>query len=131
LRRSPLLWHEDLKNILKELGLYPISKDPCLYSNDKLILMVFVDNMILIYHLKNKLIAINFKNKLKNKYELKEIGEANQFLGIKIIRDRPNKTLWICQDNYIKKITYKFNLMSIKSPKTPLPSENLIINNKY
>jgi hypothetical protein len=77
LRRSPLLWHEDLKNTLKELGLYPISKDPCLYLNNKLILIVFVNNMILIYHLKNKLMAINFKNKLKNKYELKEIGEAN------------------------------------------------------
>jgi hypothetical protein len=37
--------------------------------------------------------AITFKNKLKNKYELKEIGEANQFLSIKIIRDRPNKIL--------------------------------------
>jgi hypothetical protein len=37
--------------------------------------------------------AITFKNKLKNKYELKEMGEANQFLGIKIIRDRSNKTL--------------------------------------
>jgi hypothetical protein len=75
--------------------------------------------------------AITFKNKLKNKYELKEIGEVNQFLSIKIIRDHPNKILWIYQDNYIKKITYKFNLISMKSPKTPLPSKSLIINNKY
>jgi hypothetical protein len=37
--------------------------------------------------------AITFKNKLKNKYELKEMGEVNQFLGIKITRNRPNKTL--------------------------------------
>jgi hypothetical protein len=59
------------------------------------------------------------------------MGKANQFLGIKIIRDRPNKKLWICQDNYIKKIAYKFNLISMKSPKTPLLSKSLIINNKY
>jgi hypothetical protein len=50
--------------MLKELGLIPIFKDPCLYLNNKLILMVFVDNMMLIYHLKNKVIAINFKNML-------------------------------------------------------------------
>jgi hypothetical protein len=93
LQRSLLLWHEDLKNILKELGLIPISEDPCLYLNNKLILMVFVNNMMLIYHLKNKVIAINFKNMLQNKYKLKEMGEANQFLGIKIIRDHPNKKL--------------------------------------
>jgi hypothetical protein len=77
LRRSGLLWQMDLKNTLKEPGLYPISEDPCLYSNDKLILIVFVNNMILIYYLKNKSMTITFKNKLKNKYELKEIGEAN------------------------------------------------------
>jgi hypothetical protein len=79
--------------MLKELGLIPISKDPCLYLNNKLILMVFINNIMLIYYLKNKVIAINFKNMLKNKYKLKEMGEANQFLGIKIIRDRPNKKL--------------------------------------
>jgi hypothetical protein len=59
------------------------------------------------------------------------MGKVNQFLSIKIIRDRPNKKLWICQDNYIKKIAYKFNLISMTSPKTPLPSKSLIINNKY
>jgi hypothetical protein len=93
LQRSLLLWHEDLKNMLKELGLIPISKDPCLYLNNKLILIVFVNNIMLIYYLKNKVIAINFKNKLNNKYKLKEIGKANQLLGIKIIRDHPNKKL--------------------------------------
>jgi hypothetical protein len=77
LRISGLLWQIDQKNTLKELGLYPISKDPCLYSNNKLILMIFVNDMILIYYLKNKSMVITFKNKLKNKYKLKEIGEAN------------------------------------------------------
>jgi hypothetical protein len=79
--------------MLKELGLIPISKDPCLYLNNKLILMVYVNNIMLIYHLKNKLIAINFKNKLKNKCKLKEMGEANKFCGIKIIRDHSIKML--------------------------------------
>jgi hypothetical protein len=116
--------------MLKELGLIPISKDPCLYLNNKLILMVFVNNIMLIYHLKNKAIAINFKTKLKNKYKVKEMGKANQFLGIKIIRDHPNKILY-ARITILKKFTYKFNLISMKSPKTPLPSKSLIINNKY
>jgi hypothetical protein len=63
--------------MLKELGLIPISKDPCLYLNDKLILMVFINNIMLIYYLKNKVIAINFKNMLQNKYKLKKMGKAN------------------------------------------------------
>jgi hypothetical protein len=58
--------------MLKELGLIPISKDPCLYLNNKLILIVFIDNMMLIYYLKNKVIAINFKNMLKINISLRK-----------------------------------------------------------
>jgi hypothetical protein len=88
--------------------------------------MIFVDDMLIIYHQIHRPEALELKNKLREAYELKELGEISKFIGIRIIRDRPNRKLWICQDNYIEKITHRFYLTSVKPPKTPLPSERLV-----
>jgi hypothetical protein len=88
--------------------------------------MIFVDDMLIIYHQPHHLEALELKNKLRKAYELKELGEINKFIGIRIIRDRPNRKLWICQDNYIEKIIHRFYLTSVKPPKTPLLSERLV-----
>ena len=48
------------------------------------------------------------------------MGEATQFLGIRIIRNRQERKLWICQDSYIEKIAHKFHLTTRKPPNIPL-----------
>jgi hypothetical protein len=53
-------------------------------------------------------------------FDVKDLGELKWFLGIRIIRDRPNRKLWLCQDSYIQKITARFNLETEKPPKTPI-----------
>ncbi|KAJ5131697.1 hypothetical protein N7448_005855 [Penicillium atrosanguineum] len=58
-------------------------------------------------------------------YELKDLGEATRFIGIRITRDRPTRKLWITQDAYIEKIAHRFYLTSTKPMKTPL-SDKLI-----
>jgi hypothetical protein len=88
--------------------------------------MIFVDNIFIIYYQTHYLEALELKNKLRKAYELKELREISKFIGIRIIRDRPNRKLWICQNNYIEKITHRFYLTSVKPPKTPLPSERLV-----
>ena len=47
-------------------------------------------------------------------YEIKDLGELNWFLGIRIVRDRIKKKLWLCQDIYISKITAKFGLKNTR-----------------
>jgi Reverse transcriptase (RNA-dependent DNA polymerase) len=51
-----------------------------------------------------------FKADLYSSYEFKDLGDLKWFLGIRVIRDRPNRKLWLCQDAYINKIANKFNL---------------------
>src|SRR5580700_1247952 len=48
--------------------------------------------------------------------------ETNHFLGIRILRDRPNRKLWLIQDSYIENFAHKFNITVAKAPKTPLPA---------
>ena len=46
------------------------------------------------------------------KVKLRELGTAKWFLGIRILRDRAAKKLWLCQDTYVSKLASRFNLRS-------------------
>jgi hypothetical protein len=60
------------------------------------------------------------------KYEMKDMGEASWFLGIRILRDRPSRRLWLCQDSYLDKIAGKFHQKDALRVHTPLAIDNLI-----
>ena len=51
--------------------------------------------------------------------------EFNQFLNIRIIRDRPNQRLYLSQDQYIDKLVTQFNQEYVKLPFTPLLGQDL------
>jgi hypothetical protein len=63
---------------------------------------------------------------LMQKYEMRDLGKLSWFLGIRIIRDRSQRRLWLCQDAYIKKIANTFHLTDRKPPTTPLAVEELV-----
>ena len=57
---------------------------------------------------------------------MNDLGELQWFLGIRILRDRDTKKLWLCQDSYIEKIAAAYYLPAgQKAPATPLPTEAL------
>ena len=50
---------------------------------------------------------------------MKDLGEAQYFLGIKIIRDRKSKIIALSQENYIDRILSKYNMQDSKKGFTP------------
>ena len=68
-----------------------------------------------------------FESRLMNKYKVRTLGEAEHFLGVRIVRDRPQRKLWLVQDSYIDKMAGKFNITANRVPKTPLPSVELVL----
>ena len=70
-----------------------------------------------------------FEKKLCAAYEMHTLGELKWFLGIRIIRDRSQRKIWLCQDSYIKKLATRFGVkLEGKHPKTPLSCEKIIPN---
>ena len=57
---------------------------------------------------------------LKYQFEMKDLGEANYILGIKILGDRKNKLLALSQTSYIDKILARFNMENSKRGTLPL-----------
>jgi len=61
------------------------------------------------------------------KYNICKLGELEHFLGIRVIRDRPNYKLWLLQDSYIEKLEKKFNIHITKVLKILIPA-NIVPN---
>ena len=57
-----------------------------------------------------------------NKFAIKDLGPEHHILGMRIIRDRKNKRLWLSQEKYIKKVLDKCNMKDAKLVGTPLPT---------
>jgi hypothetical protein len=125
LKRSPLLWYREISGKLKELGVYPVPEAPCLFMNEHLIVFFYVDDICILCHPSHRTKYNEFREKLFRAYELRELNEVEWFLGIRIVRDRIQRKLWLCQDSYIEKLGTSFNVIERLPPKTPLQVEDL------
>ena len=65
--------------------------------------------------------AARAKGELKDKYKLKDGGELNYMLGIKVERDRAEGTISISQSAYIARVLRRFRYEACVPASTPLP----------
>uniref|UniRef100_A0A2N9FRW6 CCHC-type domain-containing protein n=1 Tax=Fagus sylvatica TaxID=28930 RepID=A0A2N9FRW6_FAGSY len=83
-----------------------IEEDHCVYlkrsKRSILILSLYVDDILLAGNDMDSIVTT--KKWLSSTFEMKDMGEANFVLGVKITRDRSKKLLSLSQGTYIKKI---------------------------
>jgi len=89
LKQAPKQWHEKLDNVLLCDGFSTNEVDKCVYyksGNGKCVIICLYMDDILIF---GTCIEIVSKTKffLGSKFEMKDMGEANVILGIRIIRN--------------------------------------------
>jgi hypothetical protein len=122
LPKSPLLWYNLMCEYLRKLGLSPVPDCPCLFTSDKLIVFFYVDDIAVLYHPSNRSLYQEFRTKFLKAFKMREMGELKWFLGIRVIRDRKARKIWLCQDAYITKICNRFKRpdSSSRRPKTPI-----------
>lgn len=128
LRDSPYLWLQEFTKTLASLDLVQCTEEPCLfYTKDKKIFIVFfVDDILLLSQKSERSRARQLMADLAAKYEMHSQGPAEWFLGIRIIRDRPNRLIYLSHEDYIEKITVRYGLRhDSKRYSSPLPSVEL------
>ncbi|KAK2067440.1 hypothetical protein P8C59_001180 [Phyllachora maydis] len=62
----------------------------------------------------------DLKKWLNKVYAIEDLEPAAYFLGVQIIRDRPNRRLWLNQSQYIEEAVSRFNLADSKPISIPL-----------
>jgi hypothetical protein len=70
----------------------------------------YVDDICVLSYPSNADTYKQFRSELFKEYEIRDIGELKWFLGIRVVRDRARRRLWLCQDAYIAKMSAKFGL---------------------
>jgi hypothetical protein len=130
LRQSALLWYNDLKDSLKDLGFEPIEADPCVFINPitKAVVVVYVDDLILIT--RDVPSMEELKAKLLRRYKARDLGPIGFYLGIRIIRDRPNRSLAMTMDSYVDRVVDEYNLADAPKADTPLPKSALTLTKR-
>jgi hypothetical protein len=121
LKQSAREWEQHLKSLVKELGLQPLNTDQSVYisENQDLILIAYVDDILAI---SEKLSTINNAyQSLSKTLEIKDLGDANTFLGIKIVRDRLKGSIRFSQESYTEKILRRFGIKQALKPVLPIP----------
>ncbi|KAK2068532.1 hypothetical protein P8C59_003166 [Phyllachora maydis] len=97
LKQSPREWQDKLKILLKSLGYLPLILDPGVLYNAKTchFIVTYIDDCLFIRP--NIGYITDLKKRLNKVYTIEDLGPAAYFLGVQIIRDRPNRRLWLNQ----------------------------------
>lgn len=120
-----------LHSVLISTG-YKCSKlDPCIYFKIEINFMIFiaiyVDDVLYFTnctHMKNELYDI-----LTSNFKMKDLGEAQYCLGIRIKRDKDKGIIYLDQEKYINEILEKFGMNDCKPIDTPCdPNQKLTKN---
>jgi hypothetical protein len=123
LRKSPRLWHQEATRVLKVLGLTSVPEDPCLFTGKEVLVFFYVDDIIIVSLPSVAREAIRVCDEISRAWKVRDLGEVSWFLGIRILRDREAKKLWLCQDAYLDQMAAKFHLNERhRKVTTPLPN---------
>ena len=122
-KQAPRCWNKKINSVLaNELGFVRSDGDPCLYvkrtKEGVMMIALYVDDLLLATKTKSQTTWI--KNMLSDRFDMKDLGEAQVCLGLEIARDRKQKKLWLTQKSYMEKILNRFGMGECKPVATPM-----------
>ncbi|KAL0554630.1 hypothetical protein IC582_008556 [Cucumis melo] len=129
LKQAPKQWHEKFDNLLMSKGFKVNESDKCIYYKTEgrlcIIICLYVDDMLIFGS--NLHVTNDVKSMLNVNFDMKDLGEADVILGIKITRTENG--IFLDQSHYIEKILKKYNYFDSKPTCTPYDSSMKLFKN--
>jgi hypothetical protein len=110
LKQAPRLWHQSINTFLLYLGFRQADADPNLYLGGGVRIILYVDDILVFYHPNNKDAAGSVKAALMQRYKMKDLGPAQQFLGLEISQNTSRQSITLSQEAYIDTILKRFEM---------------------
>ena len=130
LKQAPKQWHQKFDQVVLSNGFKVNESDKCVYSrfinNKGVIICLYVDDM-LIFGTDLEQVQ-NTKEFLSKNFDMKDMGEADVILGIRIIKN--NDGLILTQSHYIEKVLKRFEHFDSTPVSTPYDSSVKLIRNE-
>ena len=124
-KQAPREWNKEVNEfIVNELQLNRCTSDSCVYvkksrTGKVIIVAIFVDDFTAAYDSTDEGEWNQMKQKLMSKYKMKDLGDVEWILGMKVVRDRSRRIIKLDQEVYVEKILEKFNMERSKEVDTP------------
>jgi hypothetical protein len=127
LKQSGREWYIEACRGLKTLGFMPCFSDPSIFVTEdrSLIIGLYVDDMLVLGKDPQAVDAII--QGMKGIWEIKDIGDVDLILGLRVLRNRATGTLKINQTAYIQSIIDRFRLQDATPIGLPVGDRNTLI----
>ena len=123
LKQAPRQWYKKFDSFMVSQGYKRTAADQCVYiqrfqDGNFVALLLYVDDMLIVG--KDAMKISQLKKELSKSFDMKDLGPAQQILGMQIIRDRKKKRLWLSQEKYVERVLKRFNMDKAKPVSIPL-----------
>lgn len=122
LKQASRAWNKQVNKVLLSIGYRKSENEPCVFykieEKSTVIVILYVDDFYVFHNdveEKERLF-----NKLQENFDIKDLGEAQQVLGLRLFRDEKNNRIFINQRHYIDEILHRFGFSDCKTSYTPM-----------
>ncbi|CAI7827794.1 unnamed protein product, partial [Closterium sp. NIES-53] len=125
LRQAPREWHDTLRTTLAALGFAPSTADPSLFLRTDATLppfyvLVYVDDLV--FTTADTEAPAHMKSELQKRRTCTDLGELTSYLGLRISRDRAQRTITLTQSHMVQQVFQRFGFTYSSPQSTPLPT---------
>nr|GEY60240.1 retrovirus-related Pol polyprotein from transposon TNT 1-94 [Tanacetum cinerariifolium] len=110
LKQASRQWNKRFDDEIKKFSFNQNCNEPCVYMKASgsyvTFLILYVDDILIMEN--NISMLQDVKSYLGRCFAMKDLGEVEYILGIKIYRDRSKRLIGLCQSAYIEKILKRF-----------------------
>ncbi|CAI7794252.1 unnamed protein product, partial [Closterium sp. NIES-53] len=127
LRQAPREWHDTLRMTLAALGFAPSTADPSLFLRTDTTLppfyvLVYVDDLV--FATADTEALAHVKSELQKRHTCTDLGELTSYLGLRITRDRAQRTITLTQSHMVQQVLQRFGFTYSSPLSTPLPTSH-------
>jgi hypothetical protein len=120
LKQASRVWNKKLDTELKSIGFSQSESDPCVYimnqGSDTIFLLVYVDDLMAAST--SDKIWIKIKDMLKQRFDMKDLGELKWCLGMSV--EKKDDVVTLSQEKYINDLLEKYQMNDCKPSSTPM-----------
>ena len=112
LKQSFRVWYDTLVMFLKKHDFLSLDVDLSVFSNDKVIIVIYVDDLLIIESSRSYIQQV--KLALNKRFDMTDMRSLCYYLSMSIERDRLNRILYLSQKTYLKKILQDHDMWDSK-----------------
>jgi len=124
-RQAGRLWGIKIKEELEQMGATRSTVDPCLYEwhhpvHGRVFILMYVDDLIVAGERFAGVEAI--KRGVSAKFEVRDMEEVKDFIGMKVMRDKKTKKLTLINPGHVMALLMAFGMDTCTPNKTAMAS---------